>query len=75
MLLVLATRRRLFICLAALDHATPLYTALGDTVKVVKFVAESITFVKSCEKHLNSVKATDIRTHATDVETRKNIIQ
>ncbi len=26
---------------AALDHATPLYTALGDTVKkVVKFTAE-----------------------------------
>ncbi len=29
---------------AALDHATALYTALGDTVKkVVKFTAESIT--------------------------------
>ncbi len=29
---------------AALDHATPLYTALGDTVKkVVEFTAESIT--------------------------------
>ncbi len=28
---------------AALDHATPLYTALGDTVKkVVEFAAESI---------------------------------
>ncbi len=35
--------------------------------------------VKSCEKHLNlaqnSVKATDIRTNATHVETRKNIVQ
>ncbi len=32
---------------AALDHATPLYTALGDTVKkVVEFSAESITTVK-----------------------------
>ncbi len=35
--------------------------------------------VKSCEKHSNSVqnsvKATDIRTNATDVETRKNIVQ
>ncbi len=30
--------------LAALDHTTPLYTALGDTVKkVVEFAAESIT--------------------------------
>ncbi len=29
---------------AALDHATPLYTALGDTVKkVVEFTAETIT--------------------------------
>ncbi len=29
---------------AALDHTTPLYTALGDTVKkVVEFTAESIT--------------------------------
>ncbi len=29
---------------AALDHATPLYTALGDTVKkVVEFTADSIT--------------------------------
>ncbi len=65
---------------AALDHATPLYTVLGDTVKkVVEFTAESITSVKSCEKHSNSaqnsVKATDIRTNATDVETRKNIVQ
>ncbi len=33
---------------AALDHATPLYTATGDTVKkVVEFTAESITSVKS----------------------------
>ncbi len=31
--------------------------------------------VKSCEKHSNSVKATDIRTNATDVETRRNIVQ
>ncbi len=35
--------------------------------------------VKSCEKHSNSaqnsVKATDIRSNATDVETRKNIVQ
>ncbi len=61
---------------AALDHATPLYTALGDTVKkVVEFTAESITSVKSCGKHSNSVKATDIRTNATDVETRRNIVQ
>ncbi len=39
---------------AALDHATPLYTALGDTVKkVVEFTAESITslsnFVRSIQ--------------------------
>ncbi len=65
---------------AALDHAIPLYTALGDTMKKeVEFAAESITSVKSCEKHSNSVqnsvKATDIRTNATDVETRKNIVQ
>ncbi len=65
---------------AALDHATPLYTALGDTVKkVVEFAAESITSIKSCENNSNSaqnsVKATDIRTNATDVETRKNIVQ
>ncbi len=31
--------------------------------------------VKSCEKHSNSVKATDIRTNVTDVETRRNIVQ
>ncbi len=31
--------------------------------------------VKSCEKYSNSVKATDIRTNATDVETRRNIVQ
>ncbi len=31
--------------------------------------------VKSCEKRSNSVKATDIRTNATDVETRRNIVQ
>ncbi len=31
--------------------------------------------VKSCEKHSNSDKATDIRTNATDVETRRNIVQ
>ncbi len=31
---------------AALDHATPLYTALGDTVKkVIELAAESITFL------------------------------
>ncbi len=65
---------------AALDHATQLYTALGDTVKeVVEFTVESITSVKSSEKHSNSaqnyVKATDIRTNATDVETRRNIVQ
>ncbi len=62
---------------AALDHATSLCTALGDTVKkVVEFTAESIT---SCEKHSNSaqnsVKAVYIRTNATDVENRKNIVQ
>ncbi len=65
---------------ADLDHAAPLYTALGDTLKkVVEFSAESITSLKSYEKHSNSaqnsVKATDIRTNATDVETRKNIVQ
>ncbi len=31
--------------------------------------------VKSCEKLSNYVKATDIRTNATDVETRRNIVQ
>ncbi len=35
--------------------------------------------VKSCEKHSNSaqnyVKVTDIRTNATDVETKRNIVQ
>ncbi len=37
--------------LVALDHAAPLYTALGDAVmKVVEFAPESIT-VKSGEKH------------------------
>ncbi len=60
--------------------ATPLYTATGDTVKkVVEFTTESITSVKSCEKHSNSaqnyVKATDIRTNTTDVETSINIVQ
>ncbi len=49
-LLIWATRRRPFVYLlrpeprAALDHATPLYTALGDTVKkVVEFTNISIT--------------------------------
>ncbi len=90
-LLVWAIRRRPFICsdrsrglLSIMrhryTHATPLYTALGDTVKkVVEFTTESITSVKACEKHSNSaqnyVKATDIRKNATDVETRRNIVQ
>ncbi len=35
---------------AALDHATLLYTELGDTVKkVVEFTAESITSVRSIQ--------------------------
>ncbi len=33
---------------AALDHATPLHTALGDTVKnAVEFTAESITYLSN----------------------------
>ncbi len=65
----------------ALDYATSLYTALEDTVKiVVEFATESTTSLsRSCEKRsnsaLNSVKAKDIRTNATDVENRKNIAQ
>ncbi len=46
-LLVWATRQTVYLLgpepRAALDHATLLYTALGDTVKVVEFIAESIT--------------------------------
>ncbi len=49
---------------AALDHVTPLYTALGDTVKkAVEFVAELITSNKYSNSAQNSVKATDIRTN------------
>ncbi len=41
---------------AALDHATPLHTALEDTMKkAVKFTAESIT------SHLNLVRSNQIR--------------
>ncbi len=51
----------------------------GRYSEIVEFTAESITSVKSCEKPSNSaqnyVKATDIRTNATDVETRINIVQ
>ncbi len=81
MLLVWVTRHSQTVYLlgpelrAALDQ---LYTVLGDKVKkVVEFTAESIISVKSCEKHSaqNSVKATDIRTNATDEETRKTIVQ
>ncbi len=40
----LSALKKTVICSAALDHATPLYTALGDTVKkAVEFTAESIT--------------------------------
>ncbi len=56
---------------AALDHSKPLYTAQGDTVKkVVEFTA-----FKHSNSAQNSVKATDIRTNATDVEIRKNFVQ
>ncbi len=38
---------------AALDHATPLYTALGNTVKkVVEFTAESITSLSNLERSI-----------------------
>ncbi len=40
----LSALKKTVICSAALDHMTPLYTALGDTVKkAVEFTAESIT--------------------------------
>ncbi len=64
---------------AALDHATLLYTALRDTVKkVVEFTAESITSLSNLVRSIQIqciIKATDIRTKATDVETRRNIVQ
>ncbi len=38
---------------AALDHATLLYTELGDTVKkVVEFTAESITYLSNLERSI-----------------------
>ncbi len=38
---------------AALDHMTPLYTALGDTVKkVVEFTAESITSLSNLVRNI-----------------------
>ncbi len=58
-LLVWATRRRPFICSGRshgllYDHATPLYTALGDTVKkVVEFAAKS---VKSLSNLVRSIQ-------------------
>ncbi len=64
---------------AALNHATLLYTALRDTVKkVVEFTAESITSLSNLVRSIQIqyiIKATDIRTKATDVETRRNIVQ
>ncbi len=61
---------------ASLDHMTPLYTMLGDEESCCRI---NNILVKYCEKHSNPaqdyVKATDIRTNATDVETRKNIVQ
>ncbi len=61
---------------AALGHATPLYTALRDSEERSR-IHRGINniSVKYREKHSNSVKATDIRTNATDVETRRNIVQ
>ncbi len=56
---------------AALDLTTLLYSA-GTYSEESRINNIS---VKSCEKHSNSVKATDIRTNATDVETRRNIVQ
>ncbi len=58
---------------------TIIHSAGRYSEEVVEFATESITSVKSCEKHSNSAqnsgKATDIRTNATDVETRINIVQ
>ncbi len=58
---------------AALDPATPLYSA-GRYCEESSRIHCRINNIsdKSCEKHSNYVKATDIRTNATDVETRKN---
>ncbi len=56
-----------------LSFTRPLHTALGDgeESRINNFS------VKSCEKHSNSAQNSvkDIRTNATDVETRKNIVQ
>ncbi len=65
---------------ADLDHTTPWYTAQVDTVeKVVEFTAESITsqsnLVRSIQIQGKILLKLHIRTNATDVETRKNIVQ
>ncbi len=64
---------------AALDHATPLYTALEIQWSSRIHRGINNISVKSCEKHSNSpqnyVKATDIEINSTDVETRRNIVQ
>ncbi len=48
--------------------------------KVVEFTTESIAYLSNIVRSIknftqNSVKTTDIRTNASDVKTRKNIVQ
>ncbi len=65
---------------AALDHATVIHSAgrYSEESSRIGRRINSIS-VKFCEKHSNSVqnsvKATANRTNATNVETRKNIVQ
>ncbi len=68
---------------AALDHSdTVIHSAVRYSEEKQSNSPQRIInniSVNSWEKHFNSmqnsVKATDIRTNATDVETRKNIVQ
>ncbi len=84
-LLVWATRRRQFICsgrsrglLSITRHHYTQRWRYSEEGSQIHRRINNIS-VKSCEMHSNSaqnsVKATDIRTNATDVETRKNIVQ
>ncbi len=66
---------------AALDHATPLYTALGDTVKkAVEFTAESITSLSNLVRSIQIRHRIMLRLQTSEQtplmwKTRRNIVQ
>jgi len=61
---------------ADLSRDTYIHSAGRYSVKKeVKFATEATSLLKHSNSAQNSVKAKDIRTNTTDVETRKNIVQ